>query len=698
MNLMKSDRSDVLLLAVGWIVLLLVISPLGDYPVNDDWAYAQIVRRFVETGVYDLGFWPGMSLLSHILWGSLFCKIFGFSFTVLRIATLCLAILGSVVFLGLVKELLGDDPWSRRIALATLVFNPFFVLLSFSYMTDVPFLTFVLLSLLFFKKAFEKDRYRDWALALLFSIIAILTRQLALIFPLVFSLVLLLKFRDGKHALLAIGIVSVSFLSLYGYTSYMEATVGLPPPFGRPESLLKRLNVNFIVGQIKHRGGIHLFYSGIFLIPFLALLNYSFKRPKREILFWVIALSLVGYFYAFSWHMLPIGNLFYPIGFGPFTITDVERSFTPVEQISGSAWAVILGIGMAASTVLLYHAGKKFRAVAGQWKTLSAGQYWKLGILLVLTGYSTFMLIDIHKFDRYFFPTYPLLIFLLASKQDRRNPHLLQKVLGLISLFLMALFSIVATRDHHAWQQARWNALEELVDVQHIDPAVIDGGFEFNGWYETGPKNPSGQDRKSWWFVDQDEYVIARNPFNCYEVIKKFPTRTWMHPVGDSLAVLKRPPFTRTDTLYTDLEALSADGEKIISRDSSYVFGLGGKLDTLVAFSGKHSVLLTPEKPYGISIELDSVQACEQITVTAWRLGNQRSAGSVIRAPNVDVLHSFEREFVDRETDDGWMRLRHELSVPADFNQGKLHVYIWNPVIDSIWIDDVEIIRRRTER
>lgn len=695
MNLLKSDRSDVLLLMGGWILVLLIINPVGNYPINDDWAYAQIVKRFVETGVYDLGFWPGMTLFTHIMWGSLFCKIFGFSFTVLRIATLCMAFLGSAVFLIMIRDLIGKDSWSRKVALGTLMFNPFFLLLSFSYMTDVPFLTFVLLSLFFFKKAFEKDRYRDWGLALLFSIVAILTRQLALILPLIFSGVLVLKFRDRKHIILAVSMVVLGFGSLYGYTSFMEATVGLPPPFGRPESLLGRLNFSFITGQIHHRGGVHLFYSSFFLIPFIALLNFSFKRPKRD--FFLLAIA-VGYFFFFSWHMIPIGNLFFITGFGPITLVDVERSFTLAERVSRSVWSVIIGMGLVAAIALLYYAGKKARRVARHWESWNGTQYWKFGVLLVVIAYSMFLLIDIHKFDRYFLPIYPLLIFLLASKTGNRTPRTFQKILALAALLIMATFSVIATDDYHSWQQARWNALEELMVEQNIDSTLIDGGFEFNGWYETGPMNPSGKTGKSWWFVHEDEYAVAKRPFECFEVIKKFPTNTWLNPVGDSLVILKRPSLDRSDTLFTDLETLSNDRETFIAADSLYAFRLGGILDTTVAFSGKHSVLLTPEKAFGISIELDSVQACEQITVTAWRLGKPWSAGSVLRAPDPEVLHSFEQYFTDQETEDGWMRLRHELSVPANYDQDTLHFYFWNPVIDSIWIDDVQIIRRRTEQ
>lgn len=695
MNFTKTDRSDGLFLMAGWVLILLFINPIGDYPTNDDWAYAQIVKRFVETGVYDLGFWPGMTLFTHVMWGSLFCTLFGFSFTVLRLATLCLAIAGSFIFLKLLKELLREDLWSRRIGLAALVCNPFFLLLSFSYMTDVPFLTFVLSALFFFKRAYEKDRLTDWGLALLFSIIAILTRQLALLLPLAFSFTLLLKKRTAKHILLAISIFSISFLSLHAYTSYMEATVGLPPPFGRPESLLKRVNVNFILGQLKYRGGIHLFYWSIFLVPFVAITGISVRRKKIDAIILALVILICGYFYFFSWGVIPIGNLFYATGFGPITLLDVEKGFSGVKHISPTSWLVIQAITFPFAVAIMYRGVKKAWWAFNHRKKFSDTQLWKLAIFLMLIGYSSFMLIDIHKFDRYFFPLYSLLILLLASGNRSGTPSLPQKVVSLGSLAVMAVFSLIATRDYHAWQEARWTALEELVKDQGISPRLIDGGFEFNGWYETGPSNPSGRDRKSWWFVDEDEYAIARQAFECYEVIRTFPTHTWLDPLGDSLVVLKRPSLSRIDTLFTGMEVLSADGEEIWSADSLYVFGRGGKLDSTVAFKGRNSVLLTPEHPYGVSIDLYDVQGCEQISVTSWRLGNSGSAGSVLRAPDVNVLHSFERYFVDEKNENGWMKLRHELTVPSYYQSDTLHFYFWNPVPDSVWIDDLQIIRRR---
>ncbi|PHN03558.1 ArnT family glycosyltransferase [Flavilitoribacter nigricans] len=693
MYLLKSDRSDVPLLLGVWILILLFVNPVGNYPINDDWAYAQIVKRFVETGVYDLGFWPGMTLFTHVMWGSLFCWLFGFSFTVLRLSTLCMAIIGSLVFLELLKSFVRNT-WSRRLAVGVLLFNPFFLLLSFSFMTDVPFLTMIISALLFFKKALDEDRYRDWALALLFSVAAILTRQLALIVPLIFSAVLVLKSRRPKHILLAAAIAGISFLSLYGYTAYMEATVGLPPPFGRPESLLDKLNTYFMGVQLQQRGGAHLFYWSIFLIPLLAILDYGFRRKRADLLILAFATFICGYFYAYSYDLIPVGNLFLGLGFGPMPLADIEKGFNPAREIPAAAWLWLQELVFPASVALLYYAGKQAWIGRKAWRDLSGIRLWKLAVLLLLLAYSCFILIDANKFDRYFLPVYPLLIILLCPTAER-TPGRLPRIIGGLTLSILALYSLVATRDYHAWQRARWTALDELVVGQGISPRLIDGGFEFNGWYETGPKNPSGSDSKSWWFVNEDVYLLGKDAFDCFEVIKRVPTHTWLDPLGDSLAVLRRPVLIRMDTLFTDLERTGEAGS-VQSDDGRYQFSIGGKLDSTVAFSGRRSVLLTPEHPYGLSIQLDSVEACEQITITAWRRGNSGSAGTVIRAPDVEQLHSFERYFVDEESDKGWRRLRHELTVPYNYSPNTLQVYIWNPVIDSVWMDDLRIIRRRS--
>jgi len=146
---MKSQRNLILLL-ITWGISLFLINPIGEFPLNDDWAYAEAVKRFVETGSYAINDWPAMTLLTHILWGSLFCWIFGFFFTVLRMANLIAAVGVAILFYRLLKKLNASEKIAL-IATALLLFNPLFYSLSNTFMTDITFLFLVLWSCFYYK-------------------------------------------------------------------------------------------------------------------------------------------------------------------------------------------------------------------------------------------------------------------------------------------------------------------------------------------------------------------------------------------------------------------------------------------------------------------------------------------------------------------------------------------------------------------
>src|SRR5207248_711133 len=81
----------------------------------------------------------------------LFAHLFGFSHTTLRISTLVLAGSGVLAFYLLLRELL--DPGRALLGALLLLFNPLFVFLSYSFMTDVPFLSLALWALFCYVRA-----------------------------------------------------------------------------------------------------------------------------------------------------------------------------------------------------------------------------------------------------------------------------------------------------------------------------------------------------------------------------------------------------------------------------------------------------------------------------------------------------------------------------------------------------------------
>ncbi len=82
-----------------------------------------------------------MPLLTHVLWGSLFCIPFGFSFTALRFSTLTLGLIGILGTYFLLREV-KSDRYIAFMGAMLLASNPIYVALSNTFMTDVPFTAF----------------------------------------------------------------------------------------------------------------------------------------------------------------------------------------------------------------------------------------------------------------------------------------------------------------------------------------------------------------------------------------------------------------------------------------------------------------------------------------------------------------------------------------------------------------------------
>src|SRR5579872_5021438 len=79
-----------------YLVTVALINPLRECPVIDDWAYAKTVWHFVNTGEYKLHPWLSANIPFQTLWGSLFCRALGNTFSALRLSTIVLAVVGLI--------------------------------------------------------------------------------------------------------------------------------------------------------------------------------------------------------------------------------------------------------------------------------------------------------------------------------------------------------------------------------------------------------------------------------------------------------------------------------------------------------------------------------------------------------------------------------------------------------------------------
>jgi hypothetical protein len=164
---------------IGWYVFALwVLHPLADAPVVDSWLYGSAVRRFLRTGeVRFAGFTQAMPI-AQVMYGVGWAHAFGGNSASLEISVVVLAVLCGVMFHALAIKC-GASQWQALAATGMLICNPCFTFLSFSFMTEIPFLTAMVAAHLAFARA-EGPREVLWLwLAAIASVIGFLIRPFA---------------------------------------------------------------------------------------------------------------------------------------------------------------------------------------------------------------------------------------------------------------------------------------------------------------------------------------------------------------------------------------------------------------------------------------------------------------------------------------------------------------------------------------
>jgi len=182
-DLMRSttrEQNWLWLVTAVFVGVVVWVNPLRETAILDDWAYALTVRHLLETGEYKLHDWLSANMPFQAYWGGMFCSVFGYSHSSLRLSTLALAFLGLLAFYQLAREHDLDRSTAGVLTLA-LFASPLVLRLSFSFMTDVPALALFIASLLLYTRGL---RLRSFPLMLLASVAgtaAILTRQFYLV-------------------------------------------------------------------------------------------------------------------------------------------------------------------------------------------------------------------------------------------------------------------------------------------------------------------------------------------------------------------------------------------------------------------------------------------------------------------------------------------------------------------------------------
>lgn len=165
------------IVTLTYLVLVLLMLPFRQLSYQDDFAFYLTVKNFLSTGVLKISEWSAPSLIFQTYWGAFFASIFGMSFKALHLSNVVLFYFGLVAFYLTLKELGRSEGVSTIMALSLMAYPNIFRSL-YSFMTDMFYLSLILIAMLFVIKLIKTDKLIFAFLAAVFSGLAFLNRQL----------------------------------------------------------------------------------------------------------------------------------------------------------------------------------------------------------------------------------------------------------------------------------------------------------------------------------------------------------------------------------------------------------------------------------------------------------------------------------------------------------------------------------------
>jgi hypothetical protein len=558
--------TDLLILAGLWSVSLLIAGPVGNFPLNDDWAFARTVKRFLESGEYYPTPWAAMPLLTQTLWGTLFCLPAGFSFNALRCSTLVMSLAG-LVFTYLALRYVQPSRTAAMLSTLTLAFNPIYFALSNTFMTDVTFTALLMGAAFFLFRHLKGGTTLDAIVGAALALAAVLSRQLALAIPVSYALCALWTrhFKKGWWArALAPLLLSVGGLVAYQY--WIRATGHLPPSYDKMNLRVYWMlsDPQLVLSGLARHSGSAALYLALFAAPVSVLLLPKFWASRKETRVFLPAVCVgVAFVLVFANDLLhgrallpDGGNVLIAQGIGPLTLSGALGSdAATLPSLGKPFWLGVTILSVFSGGLLM--AGAAGGIIRG-WRSycvfrLPVEMAGGIFFLLCLLGY-LFTILVIGGWDRYFVPAVPLLLVatmafaapkLPTARFDQTSqPAATYRVISAILILLFALYSVCGTRDYLNWNRTRWRALNELLASGKAKPEDIDGGFEFNGWYlyDSDYKPPKG---KNFWWVHRDDYIVAFGEQPGYRLVKEYHYSNRLPPAERPILLLQKNESAR---------------------------------------------------------------------------------------------------------------------------------------------------------
>ena len=309
---MQNNRGQIIII-IALTLSFLYMLPLRNQGFQDDWAYIQSLKAFVQTNTFHGSDWAAPAAIPEIIVAAFLSQIFGFSMKITHLTTFLFLLIASLFFYHLLK-LLKLKEFQATIFTLALIFFPWIFQFSFTFLTDVPYLSLLIISLWAYIKGLQTKNNTYLFLGSFLASLAFLTRQLGIILPLAIFLTLIYQNYQRKKFILNEFVAALlPFVSAYFlYNSWLaiggHQTVGqhqavnftkndLPYFLPIKPGFAKVTNIFYF--EYLYRFQFYLHYLGPFLLPLFFIFKIKFSKitnyfQKHKT---VILLAFLFYFF-----------------------------------------------------------------------------------------------------------------------------------------------------------------------------------------------------------------------------------------------------------------------------------------------------------------------------------------------------------------------------------------------------------------
>ncbi len=533
-------------LLVLWVAAILLVSPGGTDAHIDDWAFRFSASELADHGRFVLHDWVAPNLLSHLAWGALFTQFIADRSLAFTASTLVLGYGGgAAIYLWL--RAARVTPAAAFLGAACLLANPIYLVLSFTFMTDVPATAVQVMALLLLGVGATSPRPWLSGIGWALTLVSLGYRQTAIAIPIGMAAARWRRLPPSGRLVLAAILPIVAFIALQALYQVILAETGRTPVqhnFNAAD--IRTLAASSWPALLEHVAlglAYAFFYLGLFALPVVVIAYPAMVRglaPRTAMAVHagvaVLALAAMGLL------LLVFGDTM------PFWYHVLGRWGLGGDHADqGQPHAVALALSLASAAggamglaVLVHRLVQLWTADRRDAVAFNVTLALTVGVVLYAP-----ILVMPARYDRYILPVLPCLILALLAQPGaaavRPKAGRIWHGLAAVLVIASAAWSLAGTRDFLAISRMRQEGLTLAMGLgeprERINAGWVLNGRDLHG--QVGSKAGAISPR-SW--VGDPVIVVDVVPYHGYETVARLPVQRiipW-RGAGDGSVLVQR--------------------------------------------------------------------------------------------------------------------------------------------------------------